>query len=427
VVQRKAVKKLYRTPWAKLAKGMILSGGLGTRIALPWTEWYEPSQGGQMRLSKIPVAGLALVFVLSLLTVFSQAAPQGNPQARKPEGKPAQREILPKEVKAIIQEGLANRQGRQEIPFTIFKSLVFPVTGGMHSVIFFKAKNSDLGYATPAPAAPPAKNQEPQSPAPAGVLETRLAVALQFFQPDETGALKVVREAGFPVTLQTQSANYDPGKEEWYALGYALPFGKYTMALLLAPMDPKKPAPDTKRVGVGYCELNLPGPETYQSSLETTPLFLAKSMEQMPSYEPRPTIHKGEFTYSVLRIVPNIDAVVTAEDKGKIEVFFFVLGAKPKAEPAAEIPLAGQAQQPKYDIEINYEVQKEDGSSVIKWQTQNYVSYLVDQELPLKRTLKTGDKTEEKPLDPGKYNLVMKITDKVSGLTLEKKMPFEMK
>ena len=42
-------------------------------------------------------------------------------------------------------------------------------------------------------------------------------------------------------------------------------------------------------------------------------------------------------------------------------------------------------------------------------------------------TLKTGEKTEVKDLEPGKYTLVLKITDKVSGLTVEKKAPFEVK
>ena len=377
-----------------------------------------------MKASRFAAAGLALVFALCLLTAFAQATPAQKQEPAKPAPKQPQKEILPKEIKAIIQEGLATRQGRQDIPFTIFKTLDFPVPGGMQAVVLFKAKNADLGYGVPAAPAAGGRNQQAPAAPVAGVLEARLAVALQFFQADESGVQKLAREAGFPATLQTDSAGYDPNKEEWYAVGYPVPYGKYTLALFLSPLDPKKNTPDLKKVGVAYTDLVLPGPETLQNSLDTTPLFFARTIEQMASYEARPVVHRGCFTYSILKITPNIENVVAAEDKGQIEVFFFVLGAKPKAETPGQTQPSGQ---PVNDLEVTYEVQKEDGSPAIKWQTQSYPSSLVDQALPLKRTLKTGEKTEVKDLDPGKYNLVLKVTDKVSGQTLEKKAPFEVK
>jgi hypothetical protein len=376
-----------------------------------------------MNASRFAAVGLALAFAASLVTGWAQTTPPQKQEPAKPAPKQPQKEILPKEIKAIIQEGLATRQGRHDIPFSIFKNLVFPVPGGMNAIVFFKAKNADLGYAVPVASAPTGKNQPPAA-APTGVLEAHFAVALEYFQTDETGAQKVVREAGFPVTLQTDSAGYDPNKEDWYSLGYPLPYGKYTVALLLSPLDPKKHTPDLKKVGVAYADLDLPGPETFQNAIDVTPLFFARTIEQMPAYEARPIIHRGVFTYSILKITPNIDNVVTAGENAQIEVFFFVLGAKPKPEPAGQ---AQPSSQPVNDLEINFEVHKEDGTPVIKWQTQSYPSSLIDQALPLKRTLKTGDKTEVKGLEPGKYSLVLKITDKVSALTVEKKFPFEVK
>jgi hypothetical protein len=377
-----------------------------------------------MRVSKIIVTALVLVFALSLFTVAAPAS-MNNQEPKKPEPKQQQKENLPKEVKAIIQEGLATRQGRQDIPFTIFKSMYFPAPGGMHTVIFFKAKNGDLGYAAPLPASAPPKNQAAQPAAPAaGTLEARLAMAFEFYQTDETGAQKVSRYANFPVTLQTDAAGYDPNKEEWYSLGFGLPCGKYTVAMLIAAVDPKKGTADIKRVGVQYYDVTLPGPETYQNALQTTPLFLVRHLDQMTSYEARPVVHKGSFTYSILQMVPIIDGIVTAEDQAKIEVFFIVLGAKPKEGTP-------QGQQPAEDLEVTFEVQKEDGSPAIKWQAQNYASQLIDQELPLQQTLQIkddkGERQERKPLSPGKYVLVAKILDKVSQLTLEKKEPFELK
>ncbi len=390
-----------------------------------------------MKAPRTIVVVLVLAFALSFITGFTQAAPGPKQEQKKPEAKPPQREVLPKEVKAAIQDGLAPRQGRQDIPFTIFKSLYFPAQGNsMHMVLFFRAKNSDLGYAAPAPAAPAAKNQ-PAQPAPApGMLEARLALGFELFQPDETGALKASREYLLPVTLQTEANGYDPNKEEWYTVGFPLLYGKYTLAMVLSPLDPKKGAPDFKKIGIAYHDLVLPAPESYAGALETTPIFLVRSMESMPTYEQRPTVHKGLFTVSVLRIVPNIDNVVTAVDKSpdgkpQIELMFIVLGAKLKEEPAQmqALPTQQEAkpQQPKYDIEINFEIQKADGTSINKWAPMSSVSGYIDQPLPLEYKTKVGDKIETKNLEPGKYNLVLKILDKVSQLKLEKTVPFEVK
>jgi len=382
-----------------------------------------------MKAPKIAVVSLILIFALSSSMVFAQATPAKPQEPKKPEAKQPPKEMLPKEMKAIMLEGLATRRGRQDIPFTIFKSLVFPVPGGMQAVVFFKAKNADLGYGAPLAPAPAPKNKPVQPAATAAVLETRLAVAIEFFQADEAGALKVVRDTGFPVALQTESAGYDANKEEWYTVGYPLPSGKYTVAMLLAPLDAKKATPDLKKVGVSYCDLTLPEPKDYSNALETTEILLLRSMEQTTALERRPTIHKDSFMLSVLKMVPNIDNVVTVEDHSQIEVFFFVLGAKPKEEPPAapQVQPAQKPETPKYEIVINYQVKKDDGSTVIRWPEQNYPSPGIDQPLPLKRTLKTGEKTEVKDLDPGKYILVIKIKDKVSGFTAEKKVPFEVK
>ena len=181
-------------------------------------------------------------------------------------------------------------------------------------------------------------------------------------------------------------------------------------------------SPDLKKVGIAYYDFTLPGPDSYQNTLETTSIFFLKKVEQMQAVE-RMTVHKGYFSYSVLQIVPNLDNIVAPG--AQIEIFYFILGAKPKeAEPG---------QQAKNDIEVDYHVQKEDGTLAIRWSPQKYDSALVPgQALPLKQTVqitddKGGKKTETRDLGPGKYDLVLKITDKVSGETLEKKIGFEVK
>ncbi len=363
-----------------------------------------------MKAPKILIAGLVVLFALSTLAVAAQAPPQ---KAKEPAKKAPEKIFIPKEIKAVLQEGLATRQGRQDYPFQIFKDLLFPARENIHAVLFFKAKNADLGYGAPA-AAPAPKAGQPAAPAaPAGVVEARFNVFIEFREPDTNGTSKILREVYIPANLQQDSATYDPAKEEWYSIGYTLVPGKYTVAMAIASLDLKK-------VGVVYYDITLPGPESYQSALDSTPPFIIAKMEQMQAPEMRTTIHRGYFTYSVLQIVPNIDNTVAPGDQ--IEVFYYVFGAKPKDQ-------AGD--QSKVDIEATYDIQKEDGKQALKWETQTYDFPLVSQPLPLKQTVivkdDKGERTEQRDLAAGTYSLVIKIKDKVSGMTAEKKIPLIVK
>jgi hypothetical protein len=61
-----------------------------------------------------------------------------------------------------------------------------------------------------------------------------------------------------------------------------------------------------------------------------------------------------------------------------------------------------------------------------------YDSPFIEQPIPVPTTKKVkitddkGERLEDRPLDPGSYELVLNITDKVSGLALEKRIPFEL-
>ncbi|MBN2265188.1 MAG: hypothetical protein JW775_05165, partial [Candidatus Aminicenantes bacterium] len=131
-----------------------------------------------MKTSRTIVAALTLLFVVSVLALPAQAA--AGIQGRKQEAKaPAAKSSTPKEIEAVIQEGLATREGRQDIPFSFFKKIVLPAQGdNMYPIFFLKAKNGDLGYAT--------------SAAGTGMMETTLNAFFEFFRADETGAPKPV-------------------------------------------------------------------------------------------------------------------------------------------------------------------------------------------------------------------------------------------
>ena len=350
-----------------------------------------------MRASRTFASVLALLVVIGILAVSAQAAPAV--QNRKQQPKPAAKGSMPKDVEAVIQEGLAARQGRQDMPFGFFKTLVLPAQAdNLYPVFFFKAKNSDLGYAESG----------------SGAMETTLNAFFEFFLPDASGALKSRFGGRSQTILTTDSQDYAPDKEDWYSFGLALPPGQYTLAMVLA-------TPDNKKMSVAYTDVTLPGPEAYQTTLWPTDPIVVTAMDQVDP-DPRPTIHRGFFTWGAAKIVSNMAYEIGTGEN--LEILFFVLGAPPK-DPAAARPVL--------DLEVNYEVQDAEGKAVIKWTPQAYELYLVNQPLPLFQTIQKQDEKgtvlseERKPLAAGNYNLAVTVTDKVSGKKAETKMAFAVK
>jgi hypothetical protein len=367
-----------------------------------------------MNARKLIVTSLVLVLVVGLFAGIAQAAPADK---EKKEQKQPEKVFIPPQVKTVMQEGLAARQGRQDIPFTIIKNYIFPAAGNLHSVFLFKIKNSDLGYAPAAPAAPaaqPAAAQPPAAQAPAGQtppalpLQAKVDIFLQFYQVENGAPTKIFREVFIPGAFQEDPATYDPDKEEWYSTGYPLPAGNYLLAMAIT-------TPDLKKIGVVYQDVVLPNAATLQNALETTPIMFIKKMEQMQAVETRTEVHKGFFTYSVLQIVPNIDCIVTPGQN--IEILFYIFGTKLSPEQ-------------KSSIEIAYEVKQAD-KTAIRWANQNYDFALISQPLPLKQTVliknDQGEKQETRDLPAGKYVLIINITDKTGGTKLTKTVDFEVK
>jgi hypothetical protein len=354
--------------------------------------------GGKMRASRTIVPALALFAILGILAGSVQAAPA---QQKKQEPKPAAKASMPKEIEAVIQEGLAARQGRQDMPFSLVKTLVLPAqANNLYPIFFFKAKNGDLGYAP--------------SLTGSGAMETTFNVFFEFFQPDATGALKSRFGGKTQAALSTDGTGYAPEKEDWYSFGMTLPAGKYTMALVLG-------TPDMKKLSVAYSELALPGPDAYETTLWPTDPIIIMAMDQVDP-DQRPTIHRGYFTWGAAKVVHNAAYEIGVGEN--LEILFFVLGAAAK-DPAAP--------RPALDLEVNYEVQSLDGKPVIKWTPQSYELYLVNQPLPLFQTIQKLDEKgtvlseEKKPLVAGSYNLAITVTDKVSGKKTDTKMAFSVK
>ncbi len=354
-----------------------------------------------MKASRTFAAALALLFVVGVLSASLQAAPaiQGRKQEAKAPAVKAP--TMPKEDAAIIQEGLATRQGRQDIPFSFFKTLVLPAQGqNLYPVFFFKAKNGDLGYAPNAMGT--------------GEMETTLNVFFQFFRDTETGTLAPEITGRAVGALKTDGANYSPENEDWYSFAFTMPAGKFTLALVLA-------SPDMKKMSVAYSDVTLPQPGVYETALWPTDPVIVTGMEQVEP-DQRPTIHRANFSWGAIKFVPNVRGDVAEGEN--LEIFFFVLGGAFK-DPAAVRPIN--------DFEVNFEVQHPDGKPAIKWAPQTYEAYFVNQPLPLVQTLQKLDEKgtvlgeEKKPLPAGKYQLAVAILDKVSGKTGEAKLAFSVR
>jgi hypothetical protein len=357
-----------------------------------------------MNARKIIVPVLFMALSVSLLTGPMAAA-------QKPDPKSQQQVFIPKEVKADIQEDLASRQGRQDIPCTIFHSLFLPARENFHVVFFLNIKNADLGFA-PAAAAPAemgtgqkGPQETPFQEVPAE-LQADFNVFLQFNRLDKNGVPEVFREAYVPTTIKLPASEAE--KEDVYSIGYPLPAGDYVVALAVTSLDLQK-------VGIAYHEFSLPDTSQFTKTLETTPIFFVKQIDQMESPDPRTIFQRGCFTYAVLKVVPNLDRVFSAGEN--LDIFFFTFGAQ-----------ANSSQQ--HEIEIDFEVKKEEEMQ-IKFSPQTYTTPMISQPLPMKQTVKIKkgeeERIEQRDLPAGSYTLVINMTDKVSQNTALKTIDFEVK
>jgi hypothetical protein len=352
---------------------------------------------------KLGIAAVLIVaFVLGIMGTNSLSAQdKGKAQSQ-------QKVFIPKQVKTVLQEGLLTRQGRQDIPFTFERYLYLPARDNLHNIIFFKVKNADLGFAPAAetPAAPAAPDQTQAASAPQ--LEAKFNAFLWFSTLAEDGMLQTIKEVYIPAVIQTPAEGYDPEKVESYSFGYPLPAGHYLLAMALTSQDLSK-------IGTGYYEFTAPAPSAPGGPLDTTPIFFVQSYEQMQAPEMRTEIHKNCFTYSILKLEPKAANAFNVGEN--LDIFFIIFGLKPN-------------DQQKYNVLITYEVRKGD-ETAIKYEDQPYDSPLISQPLPLKQTViiksDKGESQEERDLQAGLYTLVIKITDKVTGSTAEKKVDFEVK
>jgi hypothetical protein len=324
------------------------------------------------------------------------------PAAQKAPAQPT-KVFIPKEVKDLMMAGMAAKTPRLDIPFEIFRTQFLPAQQAFYQVFFLNIKNADLGFA-PAIAADVVDPAAPVTPK----LQAVANIFLQFHQIENGVPGKLIKEVYVPATLTADQTGFDPEKIEWYTVGYPLMPGDYLATIAVCSQDLKK-------IGIQYAEFKLPDPKSFTSTIDTTPIFFMKEYKQVQAPEQKPELHKGFFAYSVIQVAPSLDNVFVVGQV--LDLFTYIFGCQPKSGST-------------YDIEVVFEVVQGD-KPAIKFAPGNFDSPLVSLPLNLKQTLqiKSGDqvRNEIRDLPAGAYTFVMKIKDKVSGNTGEKRVEITIK
>lgn len=354
-------------------------------------------QGGKMKVKNLIIPALIMGFVLTPFLTAQQEQ---------------KKVVIPDKVKSIFQEGIQTREPQTDISFDFVQYYYLPARQNLHNVFLFKVKNSDLMYAPLSTGETEQEETTEQAPE-SGKLQAQSHMFLQFNKLENGQPGELVKEVYIPVNIQVDSESFQPDKKELYSTGYPLPPGNYILSMAIASQNLEK-------IGTQYFEFSPPDPTSFTDSLGTTPIFFVKNIERMSSPETQASVHKGFFTYSVLKITPNLENRFKPEDY--LDIFFYVFGAQP--DPSR-----------KYGLEVQFKVLQGD-KLFIKYAPQTYdKAPLISQPLPMKRTVliqkKKGDKVvseekEKRNLKPGTYTLSVEIKDSNSGKSLEKEVNFEV-
>lgn len=364
-----------------------------------------------MKIKRLDIPALLGLFIMSSISAPSLAFLNNNQQQKEQEKKEQEAAviIIPDKVKSVFAEGMTTKEARLDIPFSIIWNTYLPAQQNLHCVIYFKAKNADLGFF---PVTPTEEEKEGQktSPAetetPAAQLQASGHVFLQFTRLEADIPLEVVKEVYIPLKLTVDSEAYEPDAEEMYSTGYPIPAGNYLLSMAITSIDLNK-------IGTQYYEFSLPDTVSLEE-MTTTPIFFVRGIKRIPTPEMTAEVHKEFFTYSVLQITPKIENIFSATEN--LDIFFFVFGAT-----------AGE--EGKFNLDVNYEVTKGE-EKIIRYQTAHYEAPIVSQPLPLKKTVliksEEAERKEQRDLEVGNYTLHISIEDKVTGSSIEKSVDFEV-
>ncbi|MBD3413578.1 MAG: hypothetical protein GF421_03985 [Candidatus Aminicenantes bacterium] len=352
-------------------------------------------------------------FVIPILIMFVLLGALFTSELQAKQEQEKQTGTIPDEVKSVLEQGMESGEARMDIPFTITDHYYLPASQNVYFILLFDAKNADIGY-TPVGAPETEETQEQQAfvEKTQELLQCRFNVFLMFKQVDGDFQKEVFIPAGFQVNKDT----YDPEKIEMYSTGYILPAGKYQLAMGITQNNYQK-------IGTQYFEFELPDPAALKDEIKAAPAFFIDDTQKMEQPETKTYIHKGFFTYSILKIKPILKNTFNSGQTS--EIFLYVMGGTP--DPNTQ----------RFDFSVNYQVLKEgEEQPLIRFAEGNYNSPIIIQPLKFERTVlvqkKKGDevieeKREKRDIEPGQYILRLDIKDNISGATATKDVEINIK
>ena len=316
--------------------------------------------------------------VLTLTALVAVALPLA---AQQP-----QQIVIPPQVASLIDAGLAQKQGRMDIPMAYLNTLYLPAQQGqVYPVFFFQLKNADLGFAAPA-----------DNPA---LLKSAHYLFLRVYRLAPGAAPAVARERNARFDLEEAQAAYQPEALNYYTLaGDIYPAGDYRLALAVT-------TPDYAKISVVYADFTLPDHSQLKDRLATTPVISVLNLQMLPAADSRLTAHKNSFVYNTLMLEPKMNDEFKAGDS--LDLFYFIIGATSDQASGA------------INAQITYTFKK-DGKEVNKLAPQAVNSPIISQPIDFTFTELTkdakGKETDRKTklLEPGDYVLEIELLDNVS-------------
>lgn len=347
-----------------------------------------------MRIKKFLALSLVLILTLTLAINLAQAEPQKKDQKKEQKAKTA----LPTDVKALLEQGLASRQVKPDLPFNFSGHYILPAKGVYIAIFIARIKNADLEYV------------QTQSVSAGDSYQTDSDIFFQIYQNDGPTPKLVIENKAYN-QFAIPAGEYNPEGESCYYLGYPLPAGKYILAAALGNRR-------TKKMGTSYYEFEIPRyEESYKTGqMETTTLLLLKNYEQFDTPENYPNFHKDYFGWMILKAYPYTE-----------------MRFKPNEQPTLMFMIYGTKfdESQKASLEINFDIRKGE-TKIVAFTPMTYESPFIEQPIPIpavkqvKITDDKGERVESRPLEAGGYELVISIKDKIGGSTMEKRIPFEL-
>lgn len=199
---------------------------------------------------------------------------------------------------------------------------------------------------------------------------------------------------------------------------FAVPPGDYDVFIVVKERGAAAPAGGTAsapavRAGVVKQEMTVP---SLDGQLTTSSIILADTVEELQSPLPPERQSEQPYTFGQMRIIPSADQ--TFPKSADLNVIFWIYGAQ--SDPSTKKP----------DVEVQYNFHQKLPDGGEKFFNRTEPTVMNAQTLPAQFDLAAGHQLPGSLAVPlasfpeGDFRLEVKVTDKISGTSLTRDVPF---